>query len=46
VKPGRRIVYRREDLDEWLTERRRNATSDLGSDDLGAFPKPPLVITR
>ncbi len=27
-KLGRRVVYRREDLDEWLTERRRASTSD------------------
>lgn len=28
VKLGRRVVYRREDLDEWLHQRRRLSTSD------------------
>jgi len=30
VKLGRRVVYRREDLDSWLEERRRTSTSDAG----------------
>jgi hypothetical protein len=30
VKLGRRVVYRREDLDHWLEERRRTSTSDPG----------------
>ncbi|MFP3939500.1 MAG: helix-turn-helix domain-containing protein [Thermoanaerobaculia bacterium] len=30
VKLGRRVVYRREDLDEWLEERRRTSTADPG----------------
>lgn len=29
-KLGRRVVYRREDLDSWLKNRRRASTSDLG----------------
>ncbi len=34
-KIGRRVVYRVEDLDEWLTKNRRRSTSDPGmtSDD-------------
>lgn len=28
VKLGRRVVYRREDLDSWLEERVRKSTSD------------------
>ena len=31
AKLGRRVVYRREDLDEWLAKRRRQSTSDDGS---------------
>ncbi len=31
AKLGRRVVYRREDLDAWLAERRRKSTSDDGS---------------
>jgi hypothetical protein len=29
AKLGRRVVYRREDLDAWLTERRRSSTSEI-----------------
>ncbi|MDY7093778.1 MAG: helix-turn-helix domain-containing protein [Acidobacteriota bacterium] len=29
VKLGRRVVYRREDLDEWLTKNRKRSTSEL-----------------
>lgn len=30
VKLGRRVLYQREDLDQWLSERRRKSTSDEG----------------
>ncbi|RMF11364.1 MAG: DNA-binding protein [Alphaproteobacteria bacterium] len=30
VKIGRRVVYRRQDLDEWLERHRRMSTSDVG----------------
>jgi excisionase family DNA binding protein len=30
VKLGRRVVYRREDLDIWLARRVRTSTSDTG----------------
>jgi hypothetical protein len=30
IKVGRRVVYRRRDLDAWLTARERSSTSDPG----------------
>ena len=30
IKVGRRVVYRRRDLDEWLAARERASTSDRG----------------
>ncbi len=30
IKVGRRVVYRRRDLDEWLAARERRSTSDRG----------------
>lgn len=30
IKAGRRVVYRRRDLDAWLAERERASTSDRG----------------
>ena len=30
IKMGRRVVYSTEDLDDWLTARRRTSTSDTG----------------
>ncbi len=31
VKLGRRVVYRREELDQWLAAHRRTSTSDTSS---------------
>jgi excisionase family DNA binding protein len=30
VKVGRRVLYRREDVETWLTERVRHSTSEMG----------------
>jgi excisionase family DNA binding protein len=30
VKAGRRVLYRREDVERWLTEGTRHSTSDTG----------------
>lgn len=30
AKMGRRVAYRREDLDAWITERIRSSTSEIG----------------
>lgn len=32
LKPNRRVIYDRDDLDAWLSGKRRRSTSDQGGD--------------
>jgi excisionase family DNA binding protein len=36
IKAGSRVIFRRRDLDAWLTERERRSTSDQGRISAGA----------